>query len=161
MAQGKTAKIGRWSIFLITLISFLGFGLYTIKKNQGGRELQTVTGYKAFDDASVKEAEKMMIQSGGRVKPLVTWAKFLIYSLNGSSSIKFEQGGEKYKLSATEITLQCLFRPEFARKLELFRVEDKVILSSLNIESDVLSGKEKRDKYSFNELKPFFSPLII
>jgi len=160
MAQGKTAKIGRWSIFLITLISFLGFGLYTIKKNQGGRELQTVTGYKAFDDASVKEAEKMMIQSGGRVKPLVTWAKFLIYSLNGSSSIKFEQGGEKYKLSATEITLQCLFRPEFARKLELFRVEDKVILSSLNIESDVLSGKEKRDKYSFNELKPFFRALL-
>jgi len=156
MSQRSTSKIGRWCLFLITLGSFLGYGLYTMKLNQGTGTLQKVSGYKSFDEATVQEAEKMLIQSGGRVKPLVTWSKFLVYSLHGSSSVKFEQDGETHKLSATEVVLQCLFRPEFASTLELFRVEDKVILTSLNIESADLAKKEKRDRYSFAQLKELY-----
>ena len=159
MARKKTSNIGRWSIFLITLGSFIGFVLYTMKQNQGSQKLQQVSGYEAFDKTTVAEAEKLLIQSGGRVKPLISWSKFLVYSLNGSSSVKFEQDDEKYKLSSTEVVLQCLFRPEFASQLELFRVEDKVILSSLNIPDGILAKKEKRDRYSFSQLGPLYSAI--
>jgi len=56
MARKKTSNIGRWSIFLITLGSFIGFVLYTMKQNQGSQKLQQVSGYEAFDKTTVAEA---------------------------------------------------------------------------------------------------------
>ena len=155
-SRRKISTISRWTLFLISLGSFLAFGLYTMKLNQGSRKLQEVSGYESFNDATVSEAEKMLIQSGGRVKPLISWSKFLVYSLNGASSVKFKHNDKKHKISSTEVVLQCLFRPEFASTLELFRVEDKVILTSLNIPSEILDSKEKRDRYSFSQLTELY-----
>jgi len=124
--------IGRWLAFLTCVSFFVGYGLYTMMLNMGPKEVQTIENYQAIPKECIDEANKIAIQSGGRVKPFITWAKFLTYSMHGSSSLKLKSGEETHKLSSTEIILQCLYRPEFTNKLTLFRIEDKVILSSLS-----------------------------
>jgi len=135
-----------------------------MKVNMGSAEIQEVSGYKPVDKDLLAEIESLPIQSGGRTKPYVTWAKYLMYSLHGSSTIKFKSNGDTYKLDASEVVFQSLFFPEFTNQLELFRIEDKLILSSLNVENEkannVLSSKEKRDRYSYGELK-VFEPFLI
>jgi len=134
--KSKRFSIGRWIAFSVCICLLAGYGLYTMKVNMGSAEIQEVSGYKPVDKDLLAEIESLPIQSGGRTKPYVTWAKYLMYSLHGSSTIKFKSNGDTYKLDASEVVFQSLFFPEFTNQLELFRIEDKLILSSLNVENE-------------------------
>jgi len=93
----------------------------------------------------VAYAEKLPIQSDGRVKPLSTYSRFLILRLSGKTSVKRLDGK---KLSSTEWFLDCLFYPEIAKKYPVFIVQDETVLENLGIQGH---GK-KRDRYAYNEL---------
>lgn len=90
-------------------------------------------------------AEKLPIQSDGRIKPLSTYSRFLLLRLSGKTSIKRLDGKT---LSSTEWFLDCLFYPEAAKKYPVFIVHDDTVLENLGIEGH---GK-KRDRYAYNEL---------
>jgi len=90
-------------------------------------------------------AEKLPIQSDGRVKPLSTYSRFLLLRLSGKTSIKRLDGKT---LSSTEWFLDCLFYPEAAKKYPVFIIQDETVLENLGIEGH---GK-KRDRYAYNEL---------
>ena len=162
--HNKSSTLGRWCAFLCSILFLTGYGLYTMKVNLGKKEIQEVEGYIPISNEVLNEANNIAIQSGGRVKPLITWSKFLTYSLHGSSSLKIKHQEKTYKLSSTEIILQCLFRPNFTKQLNLFRIEDKTVLTSLSVETDntseLLKNKKRRDRYSYQQLKPFLPQLI-
>jgi ABC-type transport system involved in cytochrome c biogenesis permease subunit len=107
----------------------------------------------------------------GRIKPLDTVARFALLRFHGKQSIKAEtldeSNGEKIpvidpvtgeklvdakgkaqKFTAMEWMLLTWFRPESARALPVFIVDnsDAIVLLGLH-------GKGKRDRYSFNEIE--------
>jgi ABC-type transport system involved in cytochrome c biogenesis permease subunit len=123
------------------------------------------------DPEVVKTFASLPVMVNGRVKPLDTVARFALLRMHGLQSIKAqtldETTGEKVPVkdtvtdkplvnekgkpqtySAMEWLLLTWFRPETARTLPLFIVDntDAVVLLGLH-------GKGKRDRYSFNEIE--------
>ena len=151
---------------MLCIVLFVGYGLYTMKLNMGSKAVQSVEGYVPVPDSFIEELDKLPVQSGGRVKPYSTWSKFLMYQLHGSASMKIEVDGEQYKMGASEVVYHCLFNPELASELQLFRVEDKNILTSLEVEdpagevSGMLESKNRRDRYSYTELRILLPSLV-
>ena len=118
----------------------------------------------------------MPIQDGGRIKPFSTWAGFTMLKLHGDRNMTIIVDDKKVKLGPEEVLLDCLFRPELARKLPVFRIDDNKIIKSLSmddlgseerritgIHSDqqleeiikkAVKGKDRRDRYSYEELEP-------
>lgn len=91
------------------------------------------------------------ILEGGRVKPLDTHARFLLLRMHGKQSMKVDHPalpGVK-KLSAMEWLLLSWFRPDIARDLPLFVVDNSQAVGEIDVEP-----KELRDRYSWNEIDP-------
>ncbi len=102
----------------------------------------------------LEAAERTPIQEGGRVKPLSTYAGFLMLRLNGKRSLATPEGE---KLSPTAWMLDALFFPQQAAQYECFMVQDIQVIEAIGLK---LEGKRKRDRYSFAELEPGFSKLF-
>ncbi len=96
----------------------------------------------------------MPVQEAGRVKPLSTWARFALLQLNGKSShlpAPDSAVDANAKRSAVAWALDALLFPERAREQRIFLVEEDQVLVDLGIE---IEGREKRDRYSYDELAP-------
>lgn len=101
------------------------------------------------DPEIVSAFQSLPIQEGGRVKPLDTYARFLLLRLHGKQSIAVEHPqleGVK-KLSATEWLLLSWFRPDIARDLPLFVVDNSQAVGEIGVDP-----KGLRDRYSWNEI---------
>ena len=169
------ARIGRWAAFLI-MVSLIGaYALMTARKNVSSDKPSEISKYVPWSEAAIDASRDIAFQDGGRIKPFSTWAGFNMLNLYGSRSMKITVGGEKVKLKPEHVMLDCLFRPELARELPLFRIDNDEVLASLasvvvpagshgepqidpsrqkELVNGVLEGKGKRDRYSFNELEP-------
>lgn len=177
----RRSKIGRWVAFMIVLTLLGSYGMMTLRKNVSSDELRKVEGYTEWSDDVVKASRNLAFQDGGRIKPFSTWAGFNMLELYGTRKMKITVNDEKVVLKPEQVILDCLFRPELARELPLFRVDNSDVISSLgssNIPADVremlgmselaqkdvvasvLEGKGKRDRYSFNELEPIMDVLF-
>ena len=81
---------------------------------------------------------KIPVQDDGRVKPLETVARFRLYHLCGKRSLSFrietKEGYKDHKISAVEWYLDCLFRPEIAKKLPCLLVDNTEVLSDIGID---------------------------
>jgi ABC-type transport system involved in cytochrome c biogenesis permease subunit len=86
------------------------------------------------------------IQEGGRVKPLDTYAGFLMLRLNGKRSHELPDGT---RLRHMEWFLDCLFYPETARDYKTFIVDNKEVIEAIGIADE---ERDRRDRYSYNEL---------
>ncbi len=96
---------------------------------------------------------------GGRHKPLDTHARFLLLRMHGKQSMKVENSeapGQPHpdlpgvkKLSAIEWLLLSWFRPDIARKLPLFVVDNSQAVGEIDVEP-----KGLRDRYSWDEINP-------
>ena len=185
MSQEETkkvrSKIGRWIAFVLMLIAIGSYGLYTMRVNVTQKESYTVDDYEPWEQKAVDVSRDMAIQDGGRVKPFSTWAGFTMLKLHGDRSMKIIVEGKKVKLSPEEVLLDCFFRPELARQLPIFRIDDKTVIESLadgDLPPDVkraagmdmsvdtsaliieaVKGKHRRDRYSYNELEPI-APIL-
>lgn len=115
-----------------------------------------VEGYVAWEKETIKLAETLPIQSGGRVKPLSTYASFTMLGVHGARSMKVSgNDGEEIKLSPTEWMMDALFRPQFAVKHPTFRVDNSDVLTAVGIEA-----KGRRDRYTYAEIEPGRKQLI-
>lgn len=121
------------------------------------------------DPEVVKLMAALPVQQSGRVKPLDTFARFMLLAMHGKQTIKLEKfdeasqklvpmtdpetgkevktAGGKSKLSAIEWLLVTWLRPDIARQLPVFVVDnsDAVLLLDLH-------GRGKRDRYSYDEI---------
>ncbi len=101
------------------------------------------------DPAIVSAFQSLPVQEGGRVKPLDTYARFLLLRLHGKQSIAVDHAslpGVK-KLKATEWLLLSWFRPDIARDLPLFVVDNSQAVGEIGVDP-----KGLRDRYSWNEI---------
>ncbi|MBL8804076.1 MAG: cytochrome c biogenesis protein CcsA [Planctomycetes bacterium] len=101
-----------------------------------------------WTQAVLDAAERTPIQEGGRVKPLNTYAGFLLLRLNGKRSLATPQGET---LAPSAWLLDLLFFPEQAAEYECFLVQDAQVIEAIGLHLD---GKRKRDRYSYRELQP-------
>ena len=169
------SKIGRWLAFLIVLGLVGAYGLMTLRKNVGSDKPKEIADYVAWDQKVLDVSRNIALQDGGRIKPFSTWSGFAMLELYGTRKMKITANGEEVTLKPEAVLLDCLFRPELASELPLFRIDNDEVISSLahsSIPEDirkmigmtelaqeeevaaVLEGKGKRDRYSYNELKP-------
>jgi ABC-type transport system involved in cytochrome c biogenesis permease subunit len=94
----------------------------------------------------VSLARDLPVQDGGRVKPLQTFARYSLLEVNHRQTVK---DPAEESLSAVEWLLDCWFRPDVARNLECFSVDDSSVLDALGVS---IPGKKKRDRYSYDAL---------
>jgi len=112
------------------------------------------------------------VQEDGRVKPLDTLARFKLLRFSGKqsgiSATRMDEAkgavpvddpatskplvdakGGKLRFTATEWLLVSWFRPDIAKQLPVFVVDNSEAITELE-----LKAKAKRDRYSYNEIEP-------
>lgn len=125
-----------------------------------------------FRDKEVVETfAAIPVQESGRIKPLENLASYRLLRFRARRSIWLTDNGEMsdgkplvdpatkkpivkegdkpVKLSATEWLLMSWFRPDIAKIVPLFKVDNSSAISELG-----LVAKAKRDQYSFAEIEP-------
>ena len=101
------------------------------------------------DPEVIAAFQSLPVQEGGRIKPLDTYARFLLLRLHGKQSIKVDHPDLPgiSKLKATEWLLLSWFRPDIARDLPLFVVDNSQAVGEIGVDP-----KDLRDRYSWNEI---------
>jgi len=124
-----------------------------------------------FRDKEVVETfASIPVQESGRIKPLENIASYRLLRFRARRSIWLTENGEmdgkpitdpatqkpivkdgdkNVKLSATEWLLMSWFRPDIARLVPLFKVDNSSAVTELG-----LTAKAKRDQYTFAEIEP-------
>ena len=102
----------------------------------------------------VELAERLPVQEGGRVKPLLTHARYMLLRLNGKRSVTTSAGET---LGPVEWMLDLFFFPEASEEYPVFLVADDQAIEAIGLH---LEGKKKRDRYSFRELRPGIAKLF-
>ena len=144
------ATIGRWIVFSLGLLAVTVIALFAIKDSMATGDTRTIPNYKPWEEATLDKAALLPVQEGGRVKPLGTYAGFTMLGLHGARKMEIiGEGGEKVTIKPLAWMLDCLFRPELANELPTFRVDNAEVLDAVGIPS-----KGRRDRYSYNDLKP-------
>lgn len=135
------------TFFLISSIIICGFGISNTTELPAQTQQITKQIMPPWDKEIITLAEKLPIQSDGRIKPLSTHARFLLLRLSGKTSIKNPDGKS---VSPTEWFLNCLFYPDIAKQYPVFIVHDLSVLENLGLQGH----EKKRDRYAYNELLP-------
>ena len=99
-------------------------------------------------------AARLPVQDGGRVKPLHTYASYLLLRLNHKRSVKTPSGE---KLEPVEWLLDVLYYPQSVEDYAAFMVDDVEAVRAIGIS---VEGKKKRDRYTFRELRPGIGKLF-
>lgn len=137
----------RWVLASIAIAALFSVLLLVIKDSMQSDNLVKVEGYVPWSEETLNLAETLPVQSGGRVKPLSSYAGFRLLALNGKREVQFQGDGKKYKLKPTAWLLDTLFRPQFAVQYPSFRVENSEVLVSIG-----LPERAKSDRYSYKNI---------
>jgi ABC-type transport system involved in cytochrome c biogenesis permease subunit len=103
----------------------------------------------------VDAIEHVAVQDGGRIKPLLSLARFRLLALNGRTSFEAPDGKMR---GPSEWLLDVLFRPEVAVASKVFVVQDAEALDAIGLRHD---EKGRRDRYSYLELYPARAALAV
>ncbi len=106
-----------------------------------------------WSDEVLHLAATLPIQDGGRVKPLSTYVGFTLLKMNGKRTVVLKgagEDGEDFKLDPMSWFLDCLFYPGLASNYTCFVVQDTEVLKRVGLS---VSGKRKRDTFSYNEIQ--------
>jgi len=104
--------------------------------------------YEPWSEEVVSTFENILVQDGGRVKPLHSFSRFTLLQFSGKAKLSFQtKDGVEHELDNAEWLLDVLFRGEIARKLPTFVVDDSAAVVQIGV-----SPKSKRDRYSYEEL---------
>lgn len=144
-------QISRWILFVLG-VGLFASGIYaTYKDVTPPDELHLVAAYTPWDAETLKHAELIPVQDGGRIKPMSSYASFTMLRLYGARSMKIvaEEGGEGIRIKPLAWMMDAFFRPEFAVEMPSFRVEDSGVLRAIGVEEG-----EKRDRYSYRHILP-------
>jgi ABC-type transport system involved in cytochrome c biogenesis permease subunit len=104
--------------------------------------------YDPWDSQVVETFEHLLMQEAGRVKPIYSYSRFTLLQFSGKTSLSFgTKDGETHKLHYSEWMLDVLFRGNVAKALPVFVVDDSAAIVQIGV-----SPKEKRDRYSYDEI---------
>lgn len=147
--QRKTGNWGRWIFAVFAVIGLAMAFMNMLVDNMPKGSAQKVSGYQAWDKETVELVESLPLQDGGRIKPFSTFAGFQMLQMHGARSMRIEgEGGEIFKIKPSEWLMDTLFRPDFAKHMPTFRVDNSHVLEAIGVEP-----KGRRDRYSFDEIK--------
>lgn len=107
----------------------------------------------AWKPEVVSTFEALPVKDDGRTKSLFTYAHYELLRNRAIAGVRLAmEGGEKgaTSYSPVEWLLHAIFHPELANDWPVFNVEDSDALLQVGLTPH---GK-RRDKYSYNELKP-------
>ena len=141
----------RWILFALGLVLFALALWKTYENATPPDEIRVIEGYVPWEEETLELANTIPVQNGGRIKPLTTYAGFTMLRTYGARSmkIKSKEGGEEIKIKPLEWMMDAFFRPRYSVQMPSFRIEDSEILRAIGVEPG-----ERRDRYSYNELKP-------
>jgi ABC-type transport system involved in cytochrome c biogenesis permease subunit len=144
-------RLGRYIIAALAMIGLSVAFYQLLKDNITQAEIRTIESYTPWSPEAIKTAETLLIQDGGRIKPLCTYANFKMLSLHGARKLKVTTGTGQPKISILPSAwmLDILFRPQFAIQQPTFRVDNSDALVAIGIQTH-----NKRDRYSYQELIP-------
>ena len=137
----------RWGLVAVFLLLEFSLIILAIKGSVTFTEVRKIDGYTPWSEEVVASAVDIPVQDGGRIKPLSTFARFQMLSFHGAVTMKIESGGKKRKITPTEWMLDCMFRPELANELPIFRIDDSEVLHRYGI-----IPKDRRARLSYNDL---------
>ena len=137
----------RWSLVGVFLLIEFTLIVVGIKGSITFTEVREIDGYSPWSEEVVEAALDIPVQDGGRIKPLSTYARFQMLSFHGAVKMKIKSGGKERKITPTEWMLDCMFRPELANKLPIFRIDDSEVLHRYGI-----IPKDRRARLSYNDL---------
>lgn len=135
-------------LFLLFLVLFF----YQFVSADEPNEKAKLKKRDLFDKFTIETFQSIPILSDGRVKPLNTYASFLLLKINGKRVVRDDFGN---KTLPTEWLLTALFYPEIASKQKIFLVDNTEILTSFGFKI-----KEPRARYSFEELAPYIDDIF-
>ncbi len=119
-------------------------------------DVRQVEDYTPWEPETLKVAETIPVQNGGRIKPLSTFAGFTMLGLHGARAMKVEgTGGKTYKITPTAWLMDSLFRPQLAIKLPTFRIDNSAVLEAIGVKT-----RGKRDRYSYSDIESGREKLI-
>jgi ABC-type transport system involved in cytochrome c biogenesis permease subunit len=152
--QHKIPLGGRWAAAILIFIGMLAVFYNVIVDNLPKGEVRHVEGYVPWSEETLRIAETIPVQDGGRVMPFSTFASFKMLGLHGARSMKIkgdETDGkqETYKIKPTAWMLDALLRPHIAMHQPTFRVDNSDVLRAIG-----LPVRDKRDRYSYADLEP-------
>lgn len=136
----------RWGLVAFFLLGELSLIAVAIRGSIIPDKIPDVAKYTKWDTEVVKAADYVPVQEGGRVKPFSSLARFKLLGYLGSTKVKIKVGDRTVKLGPTEWLLDCLFRPELAHQLPVFRVDDTELLKGIGVESE-----DRRARLTFND----------
>ncbi|MDZ4404923.1 cytochrome c biogenesis protein CcsA [Prosthecobacter sp.] len=145
------------------------FSLFAISGFVAAAELPPLDLFR--DKEVVETFASIPVQESGRIKPLENLASYRLLRFRARRSIWLTDNGEMdggkplvdpatqkpitkegdkpVKLSATEWLLMSWFRPDIAKTVPLFKVDNSSAIEELG-----LKAKAKRDQYTFAEIEP-------
>ncbi|TAG09950.1 MAG: hypothetical protein EAZ42_05270 [Verrucomicrobia bacterium] len=145
----KSFRLGRWFAALLAFSCMVALLYQLVYDNRPKGDVRTVENYTPWEPETLKIAETIPIQSGGRVKPLSTEAGFQMLELHGARAMKLiGKDGREIKIGPLEWMLDALFRPHLAVHQPTFRVDNSDALNAIGVKS-----RSKRDRYSYADLE--------
>ncbi len=151
-----SSKVGHWIAGAIALFVLVVIFINLVIDNTPKGEVRKVEGYLPWTDETLKIAETIPIQNGGRIKPLSTFAGFTMLGLHGARSMKIEgDGGKEFEIIPTAWLMDTLFRPQLAIKFPTFRIDNSAVLEAIGVKP-----RGKRDRYSYEDIEPGREKLI-
>ncbi len=110
-----------------------------------------------WNEDDVERFARIPIQHDGRIKPMLTFARFTLLTMSGRSSVRYDVDGETIKRGPVEWLMDTLFTEDVAKTQPIFLVEDWQVLEAIGIKGKI---EKKRDRYSWLDLRPARSELM-
>ena len=154
--SNSSSKVGRWIAAALALLGLVAIFTNLVIDNMPKGEVRKIDGYTPWPEETLKIAETLPVQNGGRIKPLSTFAGFTMLGLHGARSMKIEgDGGKEIKIKPTAWLMDSLFRPQLAIKLPTFRIDNSAVLEAIGVKP-----RGKRDRYSYSDMEPGREKLV-
>ncbi len=107
--------------------------------------------YEPWDEEIVEIFKAMPIQEGGRIKPMQAYAETTLLRYNAMRALRFETAdGTKHRVEGSAWLLDVFFRPEVAKAIPCFIVNDSDAVIAIGVEEHA----KRRSRYSYDELAP-------
>lgn len=135
-------------LFLLICLFAISNGVIIADESEG----DVKNNKKLFEPEFIKLFQEIPILSEGRIKPINTYASFLLLKFNGKRNTKDHAGR---KILPMEWFLTTLFYPEISAKYKVFLIDNTEILETYGFKS-----KELRDRFSFEELAPYLQDIF-
>ncbi len=145
----KQFGAGRWIAATLAMLGLIAALYHVVRDNTPKGESRPVAGYRTWSPETLRAAETVAVQDGGRIKPLSTFAGFTMLSLHGARSMRISGDSADYRIKPTEWLLDALFRPQFAIHQPTFRVDNSAALEAIGVKP-----RGRRDRYSYADIEP-------